>query len=71
MSRSQKQAREAAIAALIASDQANRAGRHTDPAHRQVSAALDAAQAAGCDLGEIHATADCRYGQWLIDNAGR
>jgi hypothetical protein len=67
----QQDAREAAIEALIASDQASRAGRHTDPAHQRVQSALDAAQAAGCNLGNIHAEADRRFGQWLIDNAGR
>ncbi|MET9190108.1 hypothetical protein ABZX63_33315 [Streptomyces tendae] len=65
------QAREAAIQAIIASQKADRAGRTNDPVHRQVVPALDQAKAAGCNLPSIHAEADRRYGQWLIDNAGR
>lgn len=65
------QARENAIRVLIASQKADRAGRATDPVHRQVVPALDQAKAAGCNLRSIHADADRRYGQWLIDNAGR
>ncbi|MFH8531530.1 hypothetical protein ACH4GE_24305 [Streptomyces tendae] len=65
------QAREAAIQAIIASQKADRAGRTTDPVHRQVVPALDQAKAAGCNLRSIHAEADRRYGQWLINNAGR
>ncbi|WP_432130606.1 hypothetical protein [Streptomyces tendae] len=65
------QARENAIRIIIASQKADRAGRTTDPVHRQVVPALDQAKAAGCDLPSIHAEADRRYGQWLIDNAGQ
>ncbi|CAL9648889.1 hypothetical protein [Streptomyces sp. NPDC003781] len=65
------QAREAAIQAIIASQKADRAGRTNDPAHRKVVPAIDKAKAAGCNMHELSAEADRRYGQWLVNNAGR
>ncbi|MER6350632.1 hypothetical protein ABT186_01950 [Streptomyces sp. NPDC001634] len=66
------QLRETAINLLVESDKKERAGEAVGDHYRtQVQPAVDAALAAGCSCSDIHSEATRRFGQWLIDNAGR
>jgi hypothetical protein len=63
--------RETAINLLVECSKLDRAGRDSSSFYRQrVQPALAAAAKAGQAAG-VFAEADRRYGQWLIDNAGR
>ncbi|MFJ4785123.1 hypothetical protein [Streptomyces sp. NPDC088794] len=62
---------ETAVDLHVAYEKARRAGSPTDEfLTKTVIPATDRAVAAGADFDSIHADADRKYGQWLIDNAG-
>lgn len=65
---------ETAITRVVDYNKADRAG-DIDPAgnvfNTVVQPAVDAAHAAGWGSRDLFGEADRRYGQWLIDNAGK
>jgi hypothetical protein len=67
-----KDLRETAIDSLVESMQRERAGEDVGSHYRAVvEPAVDAALAAGWTGRDIHGGAARRYGQWLIDQAGK
>ena len=63
---------ETAVNLRVDYDKKLRAGDETNSfLLDQVLPAVDAAINAGSSKQDIHNEADRRYGQWLIDNAGR
>lgn len=62
---------EAAIALVVETYKADRAGQFEHPVHNESAAAVTAAHAAGYSSRDIFAEADRRHGQWLIDNANQ
>lgn len=62
---------ETAIDLLVECSKLDRAGRDSATFYTQrVQPALEVAAATGRNV-DLFAEADRRYGQWLIDNAGR
>ncbi|MFF7329678.1 hypothetical protein [Streptomyces sp. NPDC008150] len=59
---------EAAVSALVSGYRADKAGAYSPPG---IDEAVTAARAVGFSSHEIFGTADRRWGQELIDNAGR
>ncbi|MFF7308154.1 hypothetical protein [Streptomyces sp. NPDC008137] len=63
---------ETAVNLRVEYDKKLRAGDETNSfLLDQVLPAVEAAERDGCNKEDIHDEADRRYGQWLIDGAGR
>lgn len=67
-----RELRNLAIHLLVDNQRLQRGGEgHRMHLLLHVQPAIDHAVKEGWDRDEIHADADRRYGQWLIDNAGK
>lgn len=62
---------EAAIALVVKTYKADRAGQFGNPIHSEMEAAVADAHKAGYSSRDIFGEADRRHGQWLIDNANQ